>query len=548
MSRRQTSHWESIGSTADPDVLYYNATIVNNNTDDQLNGYAFQDPLIKFNETRDTALVRDASQYQFSIIRCVVNGGNLDLPLFIPSIQSGTGQTDVDLTEYGVGVSITFSYPDTTGGLTSVYALAPPISYVEYIPEIQNPVLAPTPNAPCAPTYRGLYNALTAYSKGDIVSTLLGGSPPFYVANFAGIPVGTDPTTQQYDPITGAQYWLQTGTELGRPQDVSTRYYWVQTFQHWVDLVNTAIDTANENAYNAFNLLWTTNPGNTPANNPFTLAPATTPVYANWVKVFPSPIMSWSSSTGLFSITYPALYSQPGPAAIANFSNIYAGLWFNQNMAGLFANFNATYFNTASGDNNPPNTLVYPSGYAVKMVVEPLNFGANYLKNSAIYPVPVSPAYTGDWLIMTQEATSTSTLWSPVDSIVFVTGLLPIQNEQTAPPNTYGVGNIGNSTATAPSAFLPILTDIANDLALDPFAYRKMIYYAPTAEYRMADFQNSKAEIRTIDVQLFWRNRLNNELYPMSMYNLSSVSIKMMFRKKNSLISGLAKSERTTLY
>jgi hypothetical protein len=74
-----------------------------------------------------------------------------------------------------------------------------------------------------------------------------------------------------------------------------------------------------------------------------------------------------------------------------------------------------------------------------------------------------------------------------------------------------------------------------------------MLYYAPTAEYRMADFQNSKTEIKNIDVQVFWKNRLNNQLYPVSMYNLSSVSIKIMFRKKNALMN-LAKGERQGLY
>jgi hypothetical protein len=71
-----------------------------------------------------------------------------------------------------------------------------------------------------------------------------------------------------------------------------------------------------------------------------------------------------------------------------------------------------------------------------------------------------------------------------------------------------------------------------------------MIYYAPSAEYRMADFQNSKADIRSIDVQVWWRNRLDNNLYPLSMFNLSSVSIKLMFRKK----VNLAKSERNGLF
>ena len=143
--------------------------------------------------------------------------------------------------------------------------------------------------------------------------------------------------------------------------------------------------------------------------------------------------------------------------------------------------------------------------------------------------------YSGVWYAMTQNYVSTSTLWSPIDSIVFTSTLLPLQNEQTAPPNALGSRNTGNSTATSQSAFSPIITDVSLDLSTDPTAYRKMIYYAPSAEYRMADFQNSKQDIRNIDIQVFWKNRLDNQLYPVSMFNLSSVSFKLMFRKKTYL-------------
>jgi hypothetical protein len=105
-------------------------------------------------------------------------------------------------------------------------------------------------------------------------------------------------------------------------------------------------------------------------------------------------------------------------------------------------------------------------------------------------------------------------------------------NEQQAPPNNIGAGNIGTNS-TSQSAFAPIITDVSLDLSSDGTGYRKMIYYAPNAEYRMADFQNSKQDIRSIDIQVFWKNRLDNQLYPLSMFNLSSVSFKLMFRKKS---------------
>jgi hypothetical protein len=176
------------------------------------------------------------------------------------------------------------------------------------------------------------------------------------------------------------------------------------------------------------------------------------------------------------------------------------------------------------------------------MVVKSINYGQNYLFKTPI----VSAAITGQraFILMTQDYLSNSTLWSPIESIVFTSALLPIQNESQAPPNALGAKNTGNSAATSQSAFAPIITDVALDLSSDPSGYRKMIYYAPSAEYRMSDFQNSKSDIRSIDIQVFWRNRLDNNLYPLSMFNLSSVSIKLMFRKK----AILAKSERQGMF
>jgi hypothetical protein len=174
------------------------------------------------------------------------------------------------------------------------------------------------------------------------------------------------------------------------------------------------------------------------------------------------------------------------------------------------------------------------------MTVQLLNNGTNVLVPPTYSAPPVVP-YAGRLVVMTQDYVSTTTLWSPIESIVFTTSLLPVQNEQQAPPNREGSKNIGISTTTAQSQFQPIITDIAIDHRNgNASANRQQIYYLPTAEYRMADFQSSKTAIRSIDIKVFWKNRLDNQLYPMSMYNLSSVSIKLMFRRKNAA----PKSER----
>jgi hypothetical protein len=111
--------------------------------------------------------------------------------------------------------------------------------------------------------------------------------------------------------------------------------------------------------------------------------------------------------------------------------------------------------------------------------------------------------------------------------------LLPIRSEATGVPVILGTGNLGDSRSTSQAAFQPIITDIAVDTSIGGAdEYRTFIYYSPTAEYRLSDFSASKQEIRSIDVQVFWKNRLNNQLYPISMFNLSSVSLKCMFRHK----------------
>jgi hypothetical protein len=102
-------------------------------------------------------------------------------------------------------------------------------------------------------------------------------------------------------------------------------------------------------------------------------------------------------------------------------------------------------------------------------------------------------------------------------------------------PNVLGTGNLGNSQPTSQSAFQPIITDISLDTGGQGGAalYRKFIYYAPLAEYRLSDFSSSKQDIRNIDIQVYWKNRLDSQLYPINMFNLASVSVKLMFRRKD---------------
>ena len=79
------SYKSIIDGGADSENIYYNATIINNQQQDSL---SVTYPVVSFNESRDAPIIRDASQYNFSIVRFSMNGPNKTLPLFIPLIQT----------------------------------------------------------------------------------------------------------------------------------------------------------------------------------------------------------------------------------------------------------------------------------------------------------------------------------------------------------------------------------------------------------------------------------------------------------------------------
>lgn len=504
------SYRSYVEGTPDADIVYYNADIINNITRDTGTGEG-KDPLIRFNETRDTALVRDASQYYFSIVRFAMNGPNKDLPLFIPQIQLtqniNNPQNNANLTIYELSIAYQRQWfidnPANPGNtITQTFTIAPPQTPVIYIPETQNPALAPVPAT---------------------------------------------------NPATGFT-----------TQDLSTRYYWVYTYKHWADLVNNALLTAMNSAFTAFQQAWAA----TGTATPFP--------YANFQAFLNDhdvPFVKYDEETRLFHIfgdtrafnvsgEITGATNQLGqiigvqqgvPAFVAGAavagqpaSAAFLRLFFDANMFGLLTNFKNVYFNApairfplTSGTLTPvPIGYVNEICFANQLYTNILNNNPLLQGSQAVPP----PAYNIYALIPTskqnlywdakQDYPSTGSLWSPIASIVFTSTLLPVKNENVGQPIVFGEGNLGFSAATSQSAFEPIITDITLDNAVDKAdGYRDFISYIPTAEYRMVAMTTSQQEIRNIDVQVYWKNRLNNQLYPISMFNQSSVNLKLMFRK-----------------
>lgn len=112
------------GSKADPDRVYYNATVINNSL---VTTQLAADPEVEFEDQRQTVLINDASKYEVSVQSFSLDGCQKNLPLFIPQMASGSNTQTI----YSVSVAVKYgsTYNITTTPITWV-----PENQATYIP------------------------------------------------------------------------------------------------------------------------------------------------------------------------------------------------------------------------------------------------------------------------------------------------------------------------------------------------------------------------------------------------------------------------------
>ena len=500
MSRTTSITYEqALADDQSPGHIYLNADIINGGTTTLANDTYGSDPQIQFNETRDVPIIKDASLYNFSMVRFTMNGAGKDLPLFIPQIELGLANnpaSNVNLTIYTVSLVGTITY---LGQTRTVYSATTPIIYES---ETQDIAVAPVPLPPQYPLGT-VWSPLTQYAPNTIVQ--LGSY------NYSATALQPNQNNSPPPTATSTAYWKYLPPTGIQVQDLSTRYYWVYTYSHWLRLVNRAWQTAFNSLKLVFAQLYVA-----PVGTPITINGR---IYAQGGYGGTNPVpglaggapqVYYNPTTNLFTTYYPqSVFGNDFITgnSISTDPNTHLNAYCNTSYFGLFTNFVNTFVNLPDGLTN--NLLVY-----------------SYLGANTYTPTGSIIAY---WA-MTQDYPSTSSLWSPVGSIVFTTSFLPIINEQTTAVIPAGTANINQTSV--PSAFQPIITDIALPVesAQD---YRQFINYTPTAEYRMVAFAHGKNEIRQVDVRVFWKYRLTGQLFPLQMFSGSSVSLKLMFRRKD---------------
>jgi hypothetical protein len=465
------------------DLVYYTADIINSNPS---NVSANNDPPVSFQETRATPIIRNTREYEFSIIRFQVNGCGKNLPIFIPNIAIGVdnfwlrnslvqspidgffylciktvfGSTDpsLDPTNWQLYSKTNNGYP-----LNKPFILNGIVLYYTGT-WMMGAVYSPQ-NDPNSRTVTPYIIGLNANINGISLYVEI---PIIYIPEDKTAPLPQVPITAQ---------------------DVTSSYYYVYTYEHWVNIVN-----------NSFVIL-------------MNQLKAKALQQGITLTAFP-PFMTYEASSSLFNIYYDTEF----------FGILFGGTHLKTNWIDLVSNNN--FYGLFSAFNTSEIIPALPNKQPIVYIVE------NKLNTNIWIPNTFTgfPTLAGSYYKMAQNFVNTSSMWNPISSIVFTSGQIPVVNETQSAPLKYGSTNIDSSTIS--NSFTPTIADIALDIKKAD-GYSNLIYYEPNGEFRMASMLGgSNGELTNIDIRVFWKNRLDNRLYPLRMFNFSNVSMKMLFRKK----------------
>ena len=443
----------------DPDLIYYNACIVNNNiTNNDPNGYNGignnEDVQVVFNDQRQMPILQNASEYNMSVVRFDLAGATKSLPLFVPRIVPG--QDDIDLTIYSLYMNCTVSIKPPAGATT--------------------------------------YQTFTAEA------------PIRWVAQY---------NTANNVPITA------------NPQQVfNSDYYFCDSYSWWCTRVNQCANTLQVEILNDL----------VSAGIPLTTQLQTAQDSLSF-EGSPSPRLFYNPVTKLFSWSFDANYwggafysnnsKSPYLAPDGNTYTYNFSIGMDTNLETLLTNFVINYSDQPAFD---IFLNLFPANVnAVFVSPQQIAIDTNPTTGVA-YTTPAAGGHVR--YVITQDYQSTSGNWSPIDSIVITSTKLPISQEIVAPaPGTFGTSDLGFNAGTSGAAFQQVIADIQVG-ATGADEWRQYMKYEPSAEYRVLSFNKSQEPIQNIDFVVWWRNRYDNNLYPLRLYNGSAVSIKVLFRRK----------------
>jgi hypothetical protein len=123
---------------------------------------------------------------------------------------------------------------------------------------------------------------------------------------------------------------------------------------------------------------------------------------------------------------------------------------------------------------------------------------------------------------------------NPIQSLVFTTSLLPVQETNVSAPKVFGSDSRLTSSNNNVN-IAPIITDFEVPFSADN-TYRPNIEYSPQSEYRLVDLYGA-SPISAIELSCFWKTQFGN-LVPFYLNSNCKANIKLMFRRKDFNVIG----------
>ena len=327
-------------------------------------------------------------------------------------------------------------------------------------------------------------------------------SIPVYVAQIQ--PGGTDSNTMIHRIIFN--YKNGTDTRIGKsilkwvPVDktlsvpippsqtngyqVDSKYYWCYDYDHVCKLVNTAL----EEAMDVLKQDAVANPALYPAG----------------FDAVQAPFISWNESSNTATLYTRADYfnTKNTPTALNPVIEIY----MNETLYGMFNSFPINKKFPEGGSNNIPSYQIMIDNF-----------------NGAKTRQGLFNSET-ERFIVTPQAYSTISEFSPISSFVFISSTLPIISNQMSNPKLYENNNL-IQLSRGSNNFANIITD----LSTDEQSYRGSLLYAPSV-YRWVSLTTSQP-ISQIDIQVFLKTKIGN-LVPFTLPSGGSCSMKLCFKRK----------------
>jgi hypothetical protein len=255
--------------------------------------------------------------------------------------------------------------------------------------------------------------------------------------------------------------------------------------------------------YNAYNVQWVVSLLQTTFNSALAGLNAALTTAGVPIPTTNAPVITYNTDTACCTIYVDSsVYDPSPPTSVANPVKIY----FNSPMYGLLDSFIFTYLGV---------TTVANSGQNYQLVIDSFN-GTNQTPLPTLNPSPYDATFTA-------QTTSTIGLWSPVQSIIFTSNTLPINQTHILPSVVLLEGqNIG------PNSSISNVQNIISSFQSPNNLYRPSITYEPSV-YRFISL-NGNNQLKLFNIQCYWQGwdgSINNFL----LASQQNFSMLIMFKK-----------------